>query len=113
MQLHITPAAQAQLEILLTTHMPQHVRVSLNNKGCSGHSYDWQLITTDEIKKFDHVVDLHAGKLVIKADSVLKLWGSTLDHVSNNMESQFVWHNPNVTVTCGCGHSVGFEPTCK
>lgn len=113
MLLTITPVAECKLQSLLAENPSQHICVSLNNKGCSGHSYDWKLISEDQIQKFDHQVNLGSGKFVIRANSVLKLWGSTLDHVADHISEQFVWNNPNVTVTCGCGHSVGFEETCK
>lgn len=104
----LTDAAAQQLKQILADNPAQHVKVRLNNKGCSGHAYEWSLCTESDVHKFDHRVDLGSGSFVVDHTSLLKLWGSTLDYVVDHMGSQFVWQNPNVKVTCGCGESVGF-----
>jgi iron-sulfur cluster assembly 1 len=104
----ITPQAEHQLNHILSTQSAQVIRVSVNNKGCSGHSYVWDLITPEQIHALDHQVRLSDGVFVVDHKSVLKMWGSTLDYVSEALNSQFVWQNPHVKVTCGCGLSVGF-----
>lgn len=106
--IEMTPAAQKQLETLLANNPGKHVRVGLNNKGCSGQSYVWDLIDQSDIKKFDEKIDLCNGFLVIEASSILNLLGSTLNWHKAQFGEQFVWNNPNVKNTCGCGESVGF-----
>ena len=106
--IHITAAAAQQLKQIIQDNPGHHVKVRLNNKGCSGHSYEWSLCLESDIAKYDHRVDLGSGTFVVDSTSLLKLWGSTLDYVQEHMGSQFVWQNPNVKVTCGCGESVGF-----
>lgn len=104
----LTPEAVAQLETLLSAHPDQHIRVSINNKGCSGHSYVWDLVREDEIHKLDMQIKLNQGMLVIEHKSLLKLWGSQLHYERDAFGAQFVWMNPNVKHKCGCGESVGF-----
>jgi iron-sulfur cluster assembly 1 len=106
--INLTPAAEQQLNLLLESNPDLHVRVSVNNKGCSGHSYEWDLVQEQNIHKLDLEIQLARGKFVVSANSLLKLWGSTLDYHVDELGSQFVWQNPNVKNTCGCGISVGF-----
>ncbi|TPW06908.1 MAG: iron-sulfur cluster assembly protein [Alphaproteobacteria bacterium] len=49
-------------------------------------------------------------KILIKANAVLFLIGSTLDHETTKLASKFVFRNPNQTDACGCGESVTITP---
>lgn len=106
--IHITPAAQSQIVNILQNHSGHVLQLGVNNKGCSGHSYTFELIKPDQIQPLDEVLDICGHKVVIPSLSVLKLIGSTLDHESHQFGTRFVWHNPAVKNTCGCGESVGF-----
>jgi iron-sulfur cluster assembly accessory protein len=106
--IHITPAAQAQIVNILHNHDGHVLQLGVNNKGCSGHSYTFELCTPDQIKPTDEVIHICDHKVVVSSMSVFKLLGSTLDHETNQFGSRFVWHNPAVKNTCGCGESVGF-----
>lgn len=106
--IHITPAAQTQIINILQNHADHVLELGVNNKGCSGHSYTFELCTPDQVKSTDEVIVICGHKVVVKAQSVFKLIGSTLDHETNAFGSRFVWHNPAVKNTCGCGESVGF-----
>ena len=101
--INITPQAEHQLNHILHSQSAQVIRVSVNN-----NSYVWDLITPEQIHDLDHQVQLSQGVFVVDHKSVLKMWGSTLDYVSEALNSQFVWQNPHVKATCGCGLSVGF-----
>jgi iron-sulfur cluster assembly protein len=104
----ITPSAQTQIVSILEAHDDHVLMLGVNNKGCSGHSYTFELHTPDKINPADEVINICGHKVVIPVTSVLKLLGSTLDHHTDQMGSRFVWHNPAVKNTCGCGESVGF-----
>jgi iron-sulfur cluster assembly protein len=104
----ITPSAQTQIVSILEAHEHHVLMLGVNNKGCSGHSYTFDLLLPDQIKPADEVINICGHKVVIPVASVLKLLGSTLDHHTDLMGSRFVWHNPAVKNTCGCGESVGF-----
>jgi iron-sulfur cluster assembly protein len=107
--IEITTAAQTQIVNILQDQEDKVLVLALNNKGCSGHSYTFDLADTTIIKKFDEVIQLNEHKIVVPASSVLNLLGSTLDYHQDQFGGKFVWHNPNVANTCGCGSSVGFE----
>lgn len=104
----ITPSAKTQIVNILQNHDNHVLMLGVNNKGCSGHSYTFELLSPDHIKPQDEVLDVCGHKVVVPAHSVFKLLGSTLDHETTIMGSRFVWHNPAVKNTCGCGESVGF-----
>lgn len=106
--INITPAAQTQIINILQNHVGYALELGVNNKGCSGHSYTFELITPDQIQSTHEVIVISGHQVVVPAKSVFHLIGSTLDHETNKWGSRFVWHNPAVKNTCGCGESVGF-----
>lgn len=106
--IEITASAQAHIKQILSSHENQALCLGLNNKGCSGNSYTFDLVDVNLIKKFDEVIHLDGFSVVIPAAHVLKLLGSTLDWQEDQFGAKFVWTNPLVKNTCGCGESVGF-----
>jgi iron-sulfur cluster assembly protein len=104
----LTTHAQERILAILEQQHNKCLLLGVNNKGCSGHSYTFDLIEPSQINKFDEVLQVMNHKVVISAHSVLKLLGSTLDWHTDKFGSRFVWHNPSVVNTCGCGESVSF-----
>jgi iron-sulfur cluster assembly protein len=43
--------------------------------------------------------------VLVDAKALLTVLGSEMDYVQDKLSSQFVFHNPNVKGTCGCGES--------
>jgi len=101
----ITESAKAHIAAILANNPGKHLRVSINNRGCSGHKYEYQLRDWDDRAKFDETVDWPGGRLVIDGTSLLGLIGSELDLQTTQFESQLVWHNPMAVNACGCGES--------
>jgi iron-sulfur cluster assembly accessory protein len=101
----ITDAAKAHIAAILANNPGKHLRVSINNRGCSGHKYEYELRDWDDREKFDETVDWTGGRLVIDGTSLLGLVGSELDLQTTQFESQLVWHNPMAVNACGCGES--------
>lgn len=106
--IEITPAAQEQITHILVNHPGQVLVLGVNNKGCSGHSYTFELKSESELHKLDEVLQINDFKVAVDHKSVINLIGSTLDFTQDAINSKFVWHNPAVKHTCGCGISVGF-----
>lgn len=104
----LTDSAQRHIETLLANNTASVLMVSINNKGCSGHSYDYSFVDEAQLAPFDEKVALTNGVLAIRADSIIRVLGSTLDVEHNSLEEKFVWHNPQATNTCGCGKSMSF-----
>lgn len=104
----ISDSAAERIASILDQHPSKILRLGVNNKGCSGNSYTFDLIDAEQVKKFDEIVPIGQHKVAVDGGSLLKLIGSTLDWHTDKFGSKFVWHNPLVTNTCGCGESVAF-----
>lgn len=105
--LNISAAAEERLGEIFAQNPGKLLRVGLNNKGCSGHSYTWELVD-GRVNPDDSLLETCGGQLVIDARSELMMFGSTLELEQDQFGSQLVWKNPNVVSQCGCGKSVGF-----
>lgn len=51
------------------------------------------------------LVSSPGARLFIDAKAQLTLLGTEMDYVEDKLTSEFVFHNPNITGTCGCGES--------
>ena len=106
----LTDAAAARArEIMANAQTPGAVlRVGVKNGGCAGMSYtlDW----TNEIGRFDEVIEDKGVKLVIDPKAILFLLGTEMDFETTKLSSTFVFRNPNQTSACGCGESVAITP---
>ena len=101
----VTNAAKQHIGTILANNPGKHLRVGVDNKGCSGHKYTYSLREWDQYAKFDEVVNWDGGRLVIDGASILSLIGSILDLKTNQFESQLIWSNPLAVNLCGCGES--------
>ena len=49
---------------------------------------------------------IHTGAhILIDAKAQLSLLGTEMDYVETKLSSEFIFNNPNVKGTCGCGES--------
>lgn len=79
------------------------IKVGIRSRGCSGLSYTLEY--TDQIEKFDEVVEDKGVKVAIDAKAVMFLIGTEMDYVEEKLESGFRFNNPNEKSRCGCGES--------
>ena len=79
------------------------LRVGVKEVGCSGFAYTYDY--ADEVRPGDSLVEAHGAKVVVDAESVAFVDGSTLDFVKEGLKQVFKFENPNVDATCGCGES--------
>jgi len=87
----------------LKTNNEKSVLLSVNSKGCGGHSYQMDFFDAqvgDEIISLDE-----SHNLIIDKFSLLWLIGVRLDFVENGLGSSFVFDNPQEAGRCGCGSS--------
>ena len=101
----LTASAVEHVELILAANPSKLLRLGVNNRGCSGHSYTFELINESDQHPLDTVI--HDGVVVCNR-SLLKLIGSTLNWQETQFGAHFEYTNPAVTHTCGCGTSVGF-----
>ena len=85
------------------------LRVRVTNKGCSGHKYEYEIISQDEVNRLDEVVRWDGGGLVVHASSVMQLIGSTLTLKGTLLEKYLSWENPLAANLCGCGESFSLK----
>tara|TARA_B100001093_G_scaffold506767_1_gene566253 strand:+ start:4059 stop:4373 length:315 start_codon:yes stop_codon:yes gene_type:complete len=82
------------------------IRVGLKPSGCAGFEYiiDWENTSGEQ----DTIYDFGKFKIVIDSNSAPYIDGSTLDIVTEGINSTIKLINPKEINACGCGASVQF-----
>lgn len=124
----LTPAAVNKIKDIMSRNEGQGfvgLKVGVKQRGCNGLSYT--LDFTKEKGKMDEEVKQDGVTVIIdkKAQlSLLGMWrirsiihpsiwystillisGTEMDYVEDKLSSEFVFNNPNIKGTCGCGES--------
>ena len=83
---------------------PAHgIRIGVRNAGCSGMSYTMDY--AEEVPPGAEVISQQGVTVVVDPAAVMFLIGTELDFSEERLSATFVFNNPNVTSTCGCGES--------
>jgi len=100
----ITERAAEKIKKLLAAEKKedQGLRLKIVGGGCSGLQYKLDI---DQQKAGDRVFEKAGAKVLVDMKSLLYLNGTELDYKEGLMESGFVFQNPNVKASCGCGTS--------
>jgi iron-sulfur cluster assembly protein len=103
--LQITDRAKDQIKALLSQREKpcMGVRIGTRTKGCNGLSYTLEFAEHQE--KYDEVIDCQDFKVFIDPKAILFILGSEMDFQTTELESGFVFKNPNEKGRCGCGES--------
>jgi iron-sulfur cluster assembly accessory protein len=95
-------AAKIKEMIVAEDKAGQGLRLKVVGGGCSGLQYK---LDFDLPKATDKVFEKDGAKILVDMKSLLYLSGTELDYKEELMESGFVFQNPNVKKSCGCGAS--------
>jgi len=101
----LTSTAVDRLKSLLADPTnPQLIRISVKNRGCAGMAYHLEYVTPPG-GKFDEVVEQDGIKVLIDSKALFSIIGSEMDWKEDRLSAKFVFNNPNVKDSCGCGES--------
>ncbi|XP_057577314.1 iron-sulfur cluster assembly 1 homolog, mitochondrial-like [Hippopotamus amphibius kiboko] len=102
--LTVTPSAVNKIKQLLKDK-PEHagVKGGVRSRGCNGLSYTLEYTKTKGDS--DEEVVLDGVRVFTEKKAQLTLLGTEMDYVEDKSSSEFVFDNPNIKGTCGCGES--------
>ncbi|XP_014485615.1 PREDICTED: iron-sulfur cluster assembly 1 homolog, mitochondrial [Dinoponera quadriceps] len=102
--LTLTPSAVNKIKDLLKDKNEYiGLKVGVRQRGCNGLSYTLEY--TKEKSKLDEEVVQDGVHLFIDRKAQLSLLGTEMDYVEDKLSSEFIFNNPNIKGTCGCGES--------
>ena len=101
----ITPAAASRVQDLLDGRGKPSagIRIGISSKGCSGMSYTLEFV--DAKDPHDDVVKQNGVTVFIDPKAIMFVLGTEMDFVEDDLQSGFVFSNPNEKGRCGCGES--------
>ena len=106
MAVNLTDAAAERVKrFMVDRGSGEGLRVAIKATGCSGFAY--VVDVADAIGNGDRVFESHGVKVIIDADSLSYLDGTTIDFSREGLNEGFSYDNPNVKSLCGCGESFG------
>jgi iron-sulfur cluster assembly accessory protein len=83
------------------------LRVAVQGGGCSG--FEYALGFDRGPQEGDHELEAFGVRVVVDPFSAPYLQGASIDFLDGLQESGFKIENPNVSSSCGCGHSFQVE----
>jgi iron-sulfur cluster assembly accessory protein len=102
-EITITDRAAGRIRTILAGAPQGHgLRVKVVDGGCSGFEYKMDIHPPEAE---DLVFEKDGARVLIASETLAHLSGTELDYRNELMQSGFVFNNPNVKGTCGCGTS--------
>lgn len=87
----------------LSENDPRLLRIGVKSRGCSGLVYNLEYVK--EKGKLDETITQEGVTVLIDGKALFLVLGSTMDYREDDLAARFVFENPNVKETCGCGES--------
>ncbi len=103
----LTPAAVRRITRLMSSGEVKGLRIGVKKGGCAGMEYTMEHAT--EVGEHDAVVEQDGARVMIAPMAQMFLFGTEIDYRTSLLESGFVFNNPNVSESCGCGESIKFQ----
>lgn len=101
--MELTDTAVDRIKSLLGKRDKKYLKLGVKTRGCNGMAYT--LNYADDKGKFDELVESQGVSILIDPGALMHVLGSRMDYVEDRIKSEFVFTNPNVSGTCGCGES--------
>ena len=80
------------------------LRLGVKTMGCSGYAYDINFL--DETGVNDKVFEINRDIIIaVDKNSYPIIKGTVIDFVTEGLNRQFTFDNPNARDLCGCGES--------
>ncbi len=98
-------AAREVKKIITEQNLPVDtvLRVGVQGGGCSGFSYSLNFDTVTSER--DRIIELHGVRMAVDKKFDPYLDGTVVDFYDGLEKRGFVFNNPNVVKSCGCGSS--------
>jgi iron-sulfur cluster assembly protein len=105
----LTAAAVKHLQDLVASQpdATKGLRLSVEKGGCAGLEYAMAL---DHTQEGDDVLEQDGVRVMVSAESLPYLRGSTIDYCDDLTGTGFRIQNPNAVRSCGCGTSFETAP---
>lgn len=104
MSIQLTPAALDRARHFVAREPGAiGLRFGVRRTGCSGWGY--LVDVAREAAPEDRVFEQDGLALLVDAESLALVDGTTIDFVRRGLNQEFVFDNPNATAACGCGES--------
>lgn len=103
--LTITAAAAQRLKFLLQARGKPSagVRIGVKTKGCSGLQYSLEY--ADHKNPGDEEIQTPDVTVFIDPGALMFILGTEMDFMDDQVQSGFLFNNPNEKGKCGCGKS--------
>ncbi len=105
----ISEVATKKLVSVLIEDLKPYIRFGLKGAGCHGFQYYFMVEEIKEEDDFTIPLGDTEYVMLIDAASMMYLQDMDIDYREDLMQDGFVFLNPDVSSTCGCGQSVTFD----